>query len=81
MNRKSSTLNLVIEAALKLDARTPEWRNVTAFIESCYCGRVRTYDLDAAVASLTKLSAQEQHALIAWVMMLEEVSGNNRRRA
>jgi hypothetical protein len=81
MNRKTSTLNLVIEAALKLDARTPEWRNVMAFVESCYCGRVRTYDLDAAVASLGKLTDQEQHALIAWVMLLDEVSGDSRGRA
>jgi hypothetical protein len=82
MNRKTSTLNLVVEAALKLDARTPEWRNVMGFVESCYCGLVRNYDLDDAVASLNKLTDQEQHALIAWVMLLDEVSGtNNRGRA
>jgi hypothetical protein len=74
MESKSTALNLVIEAALKLDARTPEWRNVLAFIESCYCGRVRDYDLDAAVAALTKLSDEEQHALIAWVVLVEETS-------
>jgi hypothetical protein len=81
MDRKGTTLNLVIEAALKLDARTPEWRNVLNFIESCYCGRVRDYDLDAAVASLTKLSDEEQHALIAWAMLVDEVSATGRARS
>jgi hypothetical protein len=73
MESKSTALNLVIEAALKLDARTPEWRNVIAFIESCYCCRARDYDLDAAVACLTKLTDEEQHALIAWTMLVEDM--------
>ena len=81
MERKSTTLNLVIEAALKLDARTREWQNVLAFIQSCYCGRVRDYDLDSATASLGRLTEQQQHALIAWTMLVDEVSRNARGRA
>jgi hypothetical protein len=79
MSHKSSTLNLVIEAALKLDARTAEWQNVMAFIQSCYCGLVRDYDFDAALASLCKLSPEEEHALIAWSMLVDEVSRVGRR--
>ncbi len=75
MSHKTSTPNLVIDAALKLDARTPEWRNAVAFIQSCYAGRVSDYDLDAAVASLNRLSEEEQHALITWVLLVEEVRG------
>jgi hypothetical protein len=78
MRPKTSTLNLVIDAALKLDARTAERRNVLAFIESCYGGKVRDYDLEAAIAALGKLSDEEQHALIAWTMLVEEVQ--HRRR-
>jgi hypothetical protein len=76
MSHKTSTLNLVIDAALKLDAKTPEWRNAIAFIRSCYAGRVAEYDLDAAVASLSRLTDEEQHALIVWVLLVEEVSGS-----
>jgi hypothetical protein len=40
------------------------------FIQSCYGGRVRSYDLDAAVQSLTKLTDMEQHALIGYITRL-----------
>jgi hypothetical protein len=49
-----------------------QWGNLLAFLQSCYAGRVRNYDYDAALASLAQLSDQEQHSLIAWVMFVEE---------
>jgi hypothetical protein len=69
MKNKSLLLDLVIGAVLKLDATTGERPNLLGFIESCYCCAVRDYDLAWATASLTKLTEQEQHALIAWVMV------------
>jgi hypothetical protein len=57
--------DLAIRAMQKLDPLSGERRNVTAFIESCYCGRARSYDLPAALEALNKLTDEEQHALIA----------------
>jgi hypothetical protein len=68
MNSKSTSLDNVIRAVLKLNPHDGERQNVTAFIQSCYCGRVRTYDFDAALASLDKLSEEEHHALIEYTM-------------
>ena len=68
MNSRLSTLDLVIRASLKLDPSKGERQNVTAFLQSCYCGRVTTYDFDAALASLGKLTDDEQHALIEYAM-------------
>ena len=56
----SATLRLVVQAALKLDARTPAWRNAVAFIQSCYGCRVREYDYDQAMAAIARLSDEEQ---------------------
>jgi hypothetical protein len=81
MEPSKPTLNLVVQAALKLDARTPAWRNALAFIQSCYGGRVREYDFDEAMAALAQLSDEEQHALIAWVLLLEEAREQERRSA
>lgn len=67
MEQTARRLDLVIKAALKLDAAT-ERPNVMAFIHSCYGGRVTTYDLPAALVALRKLTEAEQAALIAWVM-------------
>lgn len=64
---------LVLQAALKLDAETDRWANLMAFIQSCYAGRVRRYDFEDALAALAELSDEEQHAIIAWVMMVEEM--------
>jgi hypothetical protein len=47
---------------------------VIAFIQSCYCGWVRNYDLEAALAALANLSEEEQHTLIAWVVLNDETS-------
>jgi hypothetical protein len=70
---KKSTLtqlDLVIEAMMKLDHESGQRKNVLAFIQSCYCGRVREYSLDDAVQSLSRLTPEEQHALIEYQMHL-----------
>jgi hypothetical protein len=77
----SATLRLVVQAALKLDARTPAWRNAVAFIQSCYACRVRDYDFDEAMAALARLSDEEQAALINWVLLVEESRESNRGAA
>lgn len=77
----SAALRLVVQAALKLDARTPAWKNAVAFIQSCYACRVREYDFDQAMAALAQLSDEEQSALIAWVLMVEEARVNDRKVA
>jgi hypothetical protein len=72
MRENSADLDLLIGAVTKLNAATGERENVVAFIQSCYCGRVRTYDLEAALAALAKLSDEEQCALITWVVRNDE---------
>jgi hypothetical protein len=76
-----ATLRLVVQAALKLDARTPAWRNAVAFIQSAYACRVRDYDFDEAMAALAKLTDEEQAALISWVLLVEESRSNDRKSA
>ena len=76
-----ATLRLVVQAALKLDARTPAWRNAVAFIQSCYACRVREYDFDEAMAALAKLSDEEQAALISWVLLVEESRHSDKKSA
>jgi hypothetical protein len=73
MNAKRSVLDLLIGAVRQLNPRDGERQNVFAFIQSCYCGRVRDYDLDRAVASLSRLTEQEQHALITWMVLQDDV--------
>jgi hypothetical protein len=72
--RFSAFLDLLIGAVLKLDARG-ERQNVFAFVQSCYGGRVLSYDLDAALASLAKLSDEEQSTLIVWALRNESGQG------
>jgi hypothetical protein len=67
MSPKLPEADLVIRAILKLDP-TGERQNVLLFVQSCYAGRVRSYDFDQALVSLAKLTDREQHALIAHVM-------------
>jgi hypothetical protein len=74
MNRKGAVTDLLIGAMGKLSPQTGERLNVLAFIESCYGCRVRSYDLDSALVSLTKLTPEEQHCLITWTL-LEKKSG------
>jgi hypothetical protein len=63
-------LDLVIEGMTKLSHENGERKNVLAFIQSCYCGRVRDYDVTAAIESLTKLTPEEHHALVRYQMRL-----------
>lgn len=72
MERRPSTFVLVTQAAHKLGQHSRQWSNLLAFLQSCYAGRVRTYDFDAALAAMARLSDEEQHAVIAWVMVVEE---------
>jgi hypothetical protein len=67
MSPKLPEVDLVIRAILKLNP-AGERQNVLLFIQSCYAGRVRSYDFDQAVVSLGRLTDREQHALIAHVM-------------
>lgn len=70
MPEKSTQPDLLIRAILKLDHRNGERRNVVLFVQSCYAGRVHTYDFDAAQQSLQKLTDTEQHALMAYIIRL-----------
>ncbi len=77
-NRKWAALDLLIGGMEKLDPRSGERQNVLAFIRSCYGGRVLAYDLDAAMLSLGRLTEEEQHEMIAWVLGEEEAASANR---
>ncbi len=70
---KDDSLRLVVEAAMRLDARTPAWRNLVAMIGSVYGGKVTTYDLAGAEASLASLPGNVQHALIEWVLQVASI--------
>lgn len=72
MERRPSMLALVTQAAHKLGKNSRQWSNLLAFLQSCYTGRVRSFDFDAAMTALARLSDEEQHAVIAWVMVVEE---------
>jgi len=62
----------VIAAALKIDARTNDWKNAVAFIQSVYGTKVTEYDFDKANNTLAKLSAEEYHALVEWILKIED---------
>jgi hypothetical protein len=64
MKKQTLELDLVIEAMTKLSCRDGERQNVIAFMQSCYCGRVRDYDLSRVLESLAKLTPEEHRALI-----------------
>ena len=70
MNAKSTALDRVIAAMLKLDYQNGERENVIAFIQSCYNCRVCNYDFDSAQNALSRLTAEEEHALIAYIARL-----------
>ncbi len=74
MNRKYAVLDLLIGAMEKLSPKTGERQNVLAFIQSCYGGQVRYYDLDRAVVSLFKLTPEEQHCVITWTLQEKELA-------
>ncbi|HZU36207.1 MAG TPA: hypothetical protein VFA18_09875 [Gemmataceae bacterium] len=68
--RKAVVVDLLIAAMEKLPVANQERRNVVAFVESCYGGLVRRYDFEAALASLAKLTDEEQHVLIEHLLRL-----------
>jgi len=72
MERGTTHRHLLNQAISQLGRDSRCWTNVLAFLQSCYAGRVRHYDFEAAVTALSRLSDAEQNALIAWVMLNEE---------
>lgn len=74
MKTNTTVLDVLIGAVMKLEVRTGERNNVMSFIQSCYGGLVRTYDLDMALASLSNLTDEEQHALITWALLKMEAT-------
>jgi hypothetical protein len=81
MRRKQTTLDLLIGAMVKLGKSHSDRQNVLAFIQSCYCGHVRDYDFDAALNALSRISEEEQHALIAWTIASDDAAEHKQRRA
>ncbi len=73
MTNRTVPADLAARAVQKLDPLTGERQSVTAFIQSCYCGRVQHYDLGTALAALSKLTEDEQHALIACALIRHEL--------
>lgn len=80
MRRKQTTLDLLIGAMLKLGKSQSDRQNVLAFVQSCYCGHVRDYDLEAALRTLAQISEEEQHALIAWVVASDDAAEIRKKR-
>ncbi len=80
MRRNQTTLDLLIGAMLKLGGSNKERQNVVAFVQSCYCGHVRSYDLESALIALARLAEEEQHTLIAWLVASDEATEMRRRR-
>jgi len=80
MRKNARSLDLVIAGMLKLDHHSGERQNVLAFIQSCYCSRVRDYDLNWAIAALTKLTDEEQNALITWMVINDEIAEQKKAR-
>jgi hypothetical protein len=72
MNDKSTVLDLLICAMEKLSPKTGERHNVLAFIQSCYGGRVLSFNLERALDSLDKLTPEEEHCLITWSLLENE---------
>jgi hypothetical protein len=66
--RKVALLDHVISALMKLDPKTKERANLISFFQSCYGGRVRDYDFDAAMTSSAKLTEEEHGALAAYIV-------------
>jgi hypothetical protein len=72
MKNRAAELDHLISAMTKIDAQSSRWQNVFAFCLSCYSCRVMPYDLDAATQTLNELAAEEQSALICWLLEREE---------
>jgi hypothetical protein len=69
MKRAWTVLDLLKGAMEKLSPQTGERQNVLAFIQSCYGGRVLSFNLERALESLAKLTAEEEHCLITWNLL------------
>jgi len=67
MNGKVTALDHVIAAMLKLNQNNGERKNVIAFMQSVYGGRVRNYDFDAAIRAVARLSPEEHQALAEYI--------------
>jgi len=74
MSPKSPVLDNVIKAVQKLSRDNGERENLFFFIQSCYCGHVREYDLDVALRSLARLTEEEEYSLIAWIVANDETN-------
>jgi hypothetical protein len=72
MKRKRTVLDWLIGAMEKLSRKKGERQNVLAFIQSCYGGRVLSFNLELALDSLAKLTAEEQNCLITWTLLEKE---------
>jgi hypothetical protein len=81
MNRKWTVLDLLIGAMKKLSPKTGERQNVLAFIQSCYGGRVLSYDLELALDSLAKLTPDEENCLITWSLLENKAALHHRMPA
>jgi hypothetical protein len=81
MRYNSKSLDVLIGGVMKLDRLNGERQNVLAFIQSCYCGQVRFYDLELAVAALSKLTAEEENALITWAVVHDDAAHRPARRS
>ncbi len=80
MRHNPTSLDLLIGAMLKLSDSHGHRQNVLAFIQSCYCGHVRTYDLEAAIDCMARLSEAEQHMLIAWIVASDDAAEKRAKR-
>jgi hypothetical protein len=60
----------------KLSPKTGERQNVLAFIQSCYGGRVLSFNLERALDSLAKLTPEEEHCLITWSLLEKEAESH-----
>jgi hypothetical protein len=69
MKRKQSVTELVLQAMSKLETANGERNNVQAFVHVCYGGRKLTCDYAKAQISMAKLTDEEQHALINFILL------------
>jgi hypothetical protein len=81
MRYSSKSLDVLIGGIVKLNHLNGERQNVLAFIQSCYCARVRSYDLEMALVALTKLTPEEEQALITWIVVNDDALARQRARS
>jgi hypothetical protein len=81
MSKRNVAVDQLISAMMRLSPLEAERQNVLAFIESCYLCKVLSYDLEAALTALARLSEEEQKTLIEWVIRREEAASRVRKTA